>query len=101
MSAEAIAKKNDELRSKLPALPWPHRLILSSEVAALDMIEIGSVITSIKEYNNFTEENDPYEEHDCIIVGGCICKIDYYDDDFEYFKEDGNRVFTIMKSHEY
>jgi len=30
-----------------------------------------------------------------------ICKIDYYDDDFEGFQEDGNRVFTIMNASEY
>ena len=101
MSAGVIAKKNDELRSKLPVLPWPHKLVLSSGVAALSTVEIGSAITSIKEYNNFTEENDPYKEHDCIIVGGFICKIDYYADNYEEFKEDGNRVFTIMKSYEY
>ena len=101
MNAEKIAEKNDKLRSKLPILPRPHKFVVSQGVASLSGAEFDSVIASIREYNNFTEENDPYKEHDCIMTGGFICKIDYYDDNFEGFQEDGNRVFTIMKSHEY
>ena len=97
----SIAQKNDELRAMLPALPKPHRLVITPGIQDMGWAGIAEAILTIKEFKDFNEANDPYGEHDVIIVGNIMCKIDYYDDDFEGFEEDGNRVFTIMETNEY
>lgn len=100
-----IAAKNDDLRSQLPSLPYPHRFVTTQEVRALGAFDLQRVIEAVKKYDDFTEENDPYKEHDWIFaeVDGrkYMCKIDYYDNEFEGFEEDGNRVFTLMRASEY
>ena len=97
----SIAQKNDELRAMLPVLPKPHQLVITPGIQEMGRDGIAAAILKIKDFNNFNEENDPYGEHDVIIDGKIMCKIDYYDDDFEGFEEDGNRVFTIMRTSEY
>ena len=66
---------------------------------------LDEIIRSVQSFSNFNEDNDPYFEHDCASfdVGGekFMFKVDYYDDNYEYFKEDGNRVLTIMCADEY
>ena len=61
--------------------------------------------------NNFTEANDPYDEHDfgSFDYNGEMIyfKIDYYDKNYQYLSEDPanpnltNRVMTIMLAEEY
>jgi len=97
----SIAQKNDELRAQLPNLPKPHKLVLTPGIMAMGHTGVATAILKVKEFSNFNEENDPYGEHDVIIDGKIMCKIDYYDNDFEGFEEDGNRVFTIMRTSEY
>ena len=95
-----IASKNDELRAQLPSIPRPHKLVLTEGVRGLGMAGINEVINEVKKFNNFTEGNDPYGEHDAFLVevngNKYICKIDCYDDNYEGFK-----VFTIMCASEY
>ena len=59
----------------------------------------------IRDFSEFDEGNDPYGEHDFGAVnhGGVkyFFKFDYLDDSLKYFKEDGNRILTIMRSDEY
>ena len=102
---EIIQKKNDELRALLPSLPRPHRMVMTEGVRSLCAIGKRDVLRKIKEAKDFTEDNDPYGEHDTIFVElddqNYICKIDYYDSNFKWHEENGNRVFTIMHASEY
>ncbi len=102
---KAIAVKNDAIRKHIPHVSPPHQLVLTAAVAALAKEELHELIIAVREFNVFTSDNDPYREHDLgkIILKDqeYIWKFDYYDDDFEYHREDGNRVLTIMASHEY
>jgi hypothetical protein len=69
------------------------------------------VLTAVAPFDDFTEDNDPWGEHDCaaLTVSGrrIIFKHDYYDRDLRWHSLDaGNpavteRVLTIMLSDEY
>ena len=101
-----IQKKNDELRSQLPIFPRPHRLVMTqgirAEFSAEDILEI---LMQIKNTDKFDDGDDPWKEHD---FGSFVFKderiywkFDYYDDELEYFKENGTRVLTVMLASEY
>lgn len=100
-----IATKNDAIRKKIPYIPPPHQLVLTASVAALSKEDLNDLIMAVRTFDAFTKDNDPYGEHDVGIVTVneqvYLWKFDYYDDDFEFYKEDSNRVLTIMASHEY
>jgi hypothetical protein len=69
------------------------------------------LIKAIAEFNNFTEDNDPYAEHDfgAITIKGqtYFWKIDYFDLNLKFGSPDPSdpnvtrRVITIMHSSEY
>jgi hypothetical protein len=77
----------------------------------LDEDKQVNLFIKIKEYTEFTEENDPYEEHDfgLVIYNGIkvFWKIDYYDQNLEYRSSDPanhlitKRVMTVMLAEEY
>lgn len=103
--AEAIARVNDEIRRKIPAVLKPHLLMLTDEVAALPINELSQLLVLVRDFNSFTEDNDPYNEHDFgkIDFNGMsfFWKIDYYDPELKSFQENGTRVVTVMFTHEY
>ena len=106
VSPETIAAMNDGLRKCLPnPLPYPHQATLTDEIAALPEDKIRTVLFLVREFNDFTEANDPHSEHDFgefDFEGQKIFwKFDYYDKDMEHFKENGTRVLMIMFAHEY
>ena len=65
----------------------------------------------VRTFNDFTEDNDPWKEHDFGSVefkgGKYFWKIDYYEKSLKYGSEDASntaittRVMTIMHSSEY
>ena len=105
VSAAAIAELNDELRQSIPHLPFPHLMVLTDEVAALPTEQLSELLNLVKNFNMFTEDNDPHGEHDFgkIILRGetFFWKFDYFDTAFKYFEENGQRVITIMHSSEW
>lgn len=96
---DVIASKNDNLRKTLSG----GKVLLTQGVQAHDKVD--EIIKAVQNFKNFNEDNDPYGERDCAIFKVCgedfMFKIDYYDDQYQYFKEDGNRVLTIMCADEY
>jgi len=99
MNKEIIARKNDLLRAHMEG----GKVLFTSSVQESE--DLQEIVDAVRAFNDFSPDNDPFGEHDFgkIVVNGeeYFWKIDYYDDNYEYFKEDGNRVMTIMRSEEY
>lgn len=95
----SIAQKNDLFRKMLSGC----RVMLTAGVA--DHENQMLILNAVRGFDQFTEDNDPYGEHDFAFfeVGGekFFFKFDYYDSDYEFFQEDGNRVLTIGYADEY
>lgn len=98
--ATEIATRNDEFRKG-------YTFTITRGVQALP--DVMDVIEMVRRFNDFTEDNDPYEEHD---FGSFDCfgqklfwKIDYYDQKLQNWCDplspDCNRVLTVMLSEEY
>ena len=96
-----IAEKNDLMRKTFMGC----RVVMTQGVRVLDDTVQSEIVEMVQKFTNFNESNDPHQEHD---FGSFDChdikffwKFDYFDDKYEFFQEDGNRVLTIMKADEY
>ena len=97
---EAIAGLNDEFRRTGRG----GSVFLTRGVVALGKEKAAAVRNAVRDFDDFTEANDPYGEHDfgAFDFDGqtFFWKIDYYDAAFEYHAEDPadptktNRVLT-------
>lgn len=100
-----IAELNDKARKD------PSIYSFTQAVRSLNREQLNELTKQIKEFNNFTERNDPHNERDFgkIEFNGesYLFKIDYYDNQLRYgspFPEDESvtrRVITVMESSEY
>lgn len=106
-SAARIRELNDQFRSTLNG----GRILLTPGVSALSSEQSVELLTAVKTFDNFTEDNDPYAEHDfgSIKMHGTkyFWKIDYYDPTLTHGSEDAAdssktvRVLTVMLAEEY
>ena len=103
-----ITRLNDQFRTTFKG---GHVFMTLGIQALPDSIQ-QELFAQVKAFNNFSENNDPYGEHDFGMlelsnVGKIFWKIDYYDINLQYGSEDPAdptqtaRVLTIMFSHEY
>lgn len=99
MSSKIIASKNDEYRKTFKGC----RISLTAQVSFSEDRE--EILQAVRKFNKFTNENDPHGEHDFgkVIVNKRIYyfKFDYYDENYQFYKEDGLRLLTIMHESEY
>lgn len=80
-------------------------------VEALGLASLGAILKAVAAFNEFSEDNDPYGEHDfgALRVGESrlFWKIDYYDKSLEAASPDPAdpdltvRVMTVMLAEEY
>ena len=99
--ATKVAKLNDEFRKS------GFGMTLTQGVQALE--DLSGLLWAVQNYNRFTEDNDPYHEHDFGTIEWygekVFFKIDYYDQKLEYGEEplspNCKRVTTIMLASEY
>jgi hypothetical protein len=87
------------------------KIVMTSGIAALPDAEREEVIDSVRAFDGFEPDNDPYGEHDfgALTVSGrrVFWKIDYYDLAQRYGSDDPSnpsateRVLTIMGAEEY
>lgn len=106
-SSEKIRRLNDEFRRTFFS-GW---VVVTSGVMELGPDSVMAASLAVKAYDTFTEENDPYEEHDfgSFMLGKdkLFWKISYYDNRLEYGSEDPSdprvttRVLKIMLANEY
>jgi len=105
--AARIRQLNDQQRCK--ALGG--RIVITRGIEALGSRAAANVLAAVARFDSFTEDNDPWGEHDCAVltVDGrrVIFKIDYYDRDLAYHSPDASdpavteRVMTVMLADEY
>lgn len=106
-----IRDLNDEMRLMLPATFNGNQLLLTAGITDHFGNDLGSVIDQVKSFRDFTDDNDPWEEHDfgAFTVDGerLYWKIDYLSRDDETHAPDASnpeltrRVLTIMLAEEY
>ena len=102
-----IAELNDLLRQTFIG----GRITLTDGISSLSDDNRKAIITEVRSFSNFNEDNDPYGEHDfaALTVNGhrINWKIDYYDKALKHGSEDPSapnvttRVLTIMLASEY
>lgn len=102
-----IRKLNDQLRTTNTG----GRVIVTQGIQSLPPNTLSKILPTISNFTNFTEDNDPYEEHDfgTVTIDGhkIFWKIDYYDESYQYASPDPTdsqltyRVMTVMLAEEY
>lgn len=105
--ATTIAALNDQLRTTLTG----GRVHITAGINTLPDFVQADIMTAVREFNHFTENNDPYGEHDCatLTVDGheVMFKIDYYDRSLRHGSPapwdtaQTCRVLTVLLANEY
>lgn len=107
IDVKKIAQQNDSFRQTFCG----GKILLTCGISALPSIQQTEIINKVKNFNDFTEDNDPYGEHNfgCFEYRGqqIFWKIDLYDVNFEFYSPQPddetvtNRVLTILFANEY
>lgn len=98
-----IARRNDESRRNVLTY------MTSAGVVSLPPEVVSEIYTKVYNFKSFTEDNDPYGEHDfgSLVVADhkVFWKIDYYDSNLKNWCDplspDCQRILTIMLAEEY
>lgn len=103
----AIRTLNDNLRRRLEG----GRVMMTQGVNALADDTLHRVLQAVQTFDDFTEDNDPYQTHEFGMIEvddeRVMFKIDAYDENFEYGSPDAadpevtRRVMTILLASEY
>lgn len=101
--ARKIARLNDAARSNAA------NYMATRGIMSLDEVAISDIFVAVQQFSDFTEDNDPYGEHDfgSFVSGGnkVFWKIDYYTKDLsggcDSLDPACRRVLTIMLAEEY
>lgn len=114
--SKIIAQHNDEFRSNFGNTPTttpqiPGKYIVTQGILSLDTITQFEIMLKVREFKDFTPNNDPHGEHDFgkfeLNLKEILWKVDYYDLDYKYGSEDPSnlnktrRVLTTMLACEY
>ncbi|MEM7503790.1 MAG: DUF3768 domain-containing protein [Pseudomonadota bacterium] len=108
---ERIRALNDEFRRRV-GTGSTGQYLATVGVAQLPGPTVFRLWEQVRDYSDFTPDNDPYGEHDFGAfeagdLGRLFWKIDYYDVNREYGSEDPSdpekttRVLTLMRDFEY
>jgi len=107
MNAARIRELNDAFRSTFSG----GKVVMTTSVYELPDCVRANALVKVATFNEFTRDNDPYEEHDFgffNLVGRTFYwKIDYYDERCEYGSldpadpEKTTRVLTLMLAEDY
>lgn len=87
------------------------QILLTRGIAGLPVSDQASIITKVRNFSDFNEDNDPHAEHDFGAFDyesqRIFWKVDYYDCTLAYGSEDPadpsktRRVLTILLAEEY
>ncbi|MFM9942702.1 MAG: DUF3768 domain-containing protein [Hyphomicrobiaceae bacterium] len=115
-NSATIRALNDRLRTTFTG----GKVMMTAGIAAMSPEAQARVLSAVRAFNAFTDDNDPWREHDMgaldVEVDGpgsartcnrIFFKLDYYDPSLTYLSEDPAdpritvRVLTIMLADEY
>ncbi len=106
-----IAETNDMYRQSIGFVRMRNFEIVATQGVVATFNSFDAVLDAIREFDDFTPDNDPYGEHDFgkIVVDGheMYWKIDYFDLDKQFHSPDKHsvdltfRVMTVMLGEEY
>jgi hypothetical protein len=96
-----VAKINDEFRSTAQGV--------TVTKGVMEMEALPQLLSTVKNFSNFTSDNDPYGEHDFGSINWLgtkvFWKIDYYDESLTYGEDPLSsrcrRILTVMLAIEY
>jgi hypothetical protein len=74
--------RNDALRARIPCVAPPDVLAMTAGIAALGDEVVAAILAKVRAFNSFTEDNDPWAEHD-----------------FGSFEHNGEKVFWKIDDH--
>lgn len=104
---ERIRRLNDDLRR----FGRGGIVMLSTGIAAHSIDEVHAILDEVRCFEDFTDDNDPYREHDLGLFRHrgerIMWKIDYYDKDRRFASPDPadpavtSRVLTVLYASEY
>lgn len=102
-NSKEIARLNDGARDNAV------NYIATRGILSLDPQMISDIYVRVQNFKDFTEDNDPYGEHDfgsfVIARNEVFWKIDYYNQELSGWRDplspDCRRVLTIMLAEEY
>lgn len=102
-----IRALNDRFRSTFVG----GQILLTAGAAELPVDKKAELLLRVKDFTEFTADNDPHHEHDFGVIElagqSYFWKIDYYDPELHAGSEDPAdpektaRVLTIMRADEY
>ncbi len=100
--AANIAKQNDDMRRSMTGC------MVTKGITELTPL-INDIFVRVRSFSEFTEENDPYDEHDFgafeLLGIKIFWKIDYYDQELKAWcdplDDRCRRQLTIMRADEY
>lgn len=102
-----IATLNDTFRKTFTG----GQVLLTAGIDSMSMDDKANILSKVRNFNDFTEDNDPYGEHDFGSFdykgNNIFFKIDYYDLNYEFMSKNPanpditNRVLSIMLTEEY
>ena len=106
-TTQSIALLNDQARTTLTNC----KIIITQGIDLLGEEAVGFILNLVRHFDDFSERNDPFGEHDFGAIeyeGNTVFwKIDYYDLDLMNHSPDPSdphvtrRVLTIMLGEEY
>lgn len=92
-------------------------MVITAGIEALPAVDQSLILMAVMRFDNFTEDNDPHNEHDMAILEvesadkskthRVMFKIDYYDQDMKFLSPDPSsddvtvRVLTALLASEY
>ena len=102
-----IKTLNDNLRKTFTG----GQVLLTAGIDSMSLDDKANILSMVRNFNDFNEGNDPYNEHDFLSIdykgNKIFAKIDYYDLNYEFMSENPadpavtNRVLTIMLAEEW
>ena len=115
-STQRIREQNDQFRQRMMIPTFGAQTIRGKTLMTKGITDLGPeaqivIAAMVRDYDNFTKENDPYGEHDFGAFEynsrKIFWKIDYYAPDMQHGSEDPAdpkqtiRVLTVMLAEEY